>query len=444
MAVFDCHIDILAHYLRMKRLIFKVLLFCLPVWTTGQTVSLDSCRARARQNYPLLKQYGLIEEKESYDLSNAGKAYFPQVGLSVKATYQSDVTRIPESLEDILSQMSGREVSFPALSQDQYQAVIEVNQLIWDGGLVGARKKAVKASSEVERQKLEVDLYALNERVNNLFFGILLIDDQIKLNRILQDELKTNYERAGAYLQNGIALPSDLDVVEVEIINARQHDTDLNTLRKTYIMMLSAFTGQKMDENTTLEKPVMPVAGEITENNRPELLLFEAQHSLFGSQRDAVFAGNLPKIGLFVQGGYGRPGLNMFTSAFSPFYIGGIRLSWNLSGLYSQKNDLHKIQTGQRNIEVQKETFLFNNDMQTKQQQNEIERLRLTLKNDEKIIRLRENIRKSAESKVENGTMTMTDLMREINAENMAKQTRSVHEIQLYSAIYQLKNNVNN
>ena len=188
----------------------------------------------------------------------------------------------------------------------------------------------------------------------------------------------------------------------------------------------------------------MPENGIITENKRPELFLFDSQNKMLDSQRDAVYAGNLPKLGLFVQGGYGRPGLNMFTSEFSTFYIGGLRLSWNLSGFYTQKNNFNKIDISKKNVEVQKETFLFNNNLIAKQQLNDIEKLKLTLKNDDEIIGLRSNIKKSAEAKVTNGTLTVTDLLREINAENTSRQARALHEIQLYMAVYQLKYNLNN
>ena len=428
----------------MRSLFLNFVFLIVPLYVFGQTLTLDECRQKARTNYPLLKQYGLIEKTADYNLSNAGKAYLPQLNFAAKATYQSDVTEIPASLGQAISQLTGKPFSFPSLSKDQYQAVLEVNQLIWDGGLISAQKKGIKATTEAEKQKLEVDLYALNERVNNLYFGIMLINEQLKQIIILQDELNVNYRKIEALKQNGMAQQSDVDAVKVEQINARQRETDLNTVRKSYVQMLSAFTGIEIVDNTKLEKPPLPENGIITENKRPELFLFDSQNKMLDSQRDAVYAGNLPKLGLFVQGGYGRPGLNMFTSEFSTFYIGGLRLSWNLSGFYTQKNNFNKIDISKKNVEVQKETFLFNNNLIAKQQLNDIEKLKLTLKNDDEIIGLRSNIKKSAEAKVTNGTLTVTDLLREINAENTSRQARALHEIQLYMAVYQLKYNLNN
>ena len=428
--------------MRKKILVFLFLSF--SIITFGQTLNLDTCQKRARENYPLLKQYGLIEKTADYNLSNANKAYLPQVSLLAKATYQSDVTAIPENLGQVLTQLSGQPVSFPVLSKDQYQAALEVNQLVWDGGVVNAQKKMIKASSEAEKQKLEVDLYALNDRINNLFFGIMLIKEQLNVNRILQDELARNYQRMQSYLKNGLIQQADLDAVKVEQINAAQQETDLKSVLKSYCQMLSVFTGLQVNENTELEKPLLPVVNENIQNKRPELSLFESQKNVLESQKKTIVAGNLPKIGLFIQGGYGRPGFDFFNNDFTSFYIGGVRLSWNISGFYTQKNELKKIETGQKNVDIMKETFLFNTNLLTTQQLNEIDKLRSTLKNDEEIILLRNNIKKAAEAKFQNGTITATDLLREINAENIARQTRTLHEIQLYMAVYQLKNTTNN
>jgi len=421
----------------MKHLILNCLLFiALPIAALGQSITLDECQTKAKANYPLVKQYDLIEQTAQYNISNANKGYLPQLTLSAKGTYQSQVTKLPITIPN---------VTIPGLSKDQYQAVVEANQVIWDGGAISAQKKITNANTEVEKQKLEVDLYALNERVNQLYFGILLLKEQLLQNDILQNELQTNYNRIASYKQNGVANQSDLDALKVEQINAQQRETELKSTQKSYFIMLSALTGLTLDTKTELIKPEINLALlNATVNRRPEIGLFDAQNKLFESQKELLNAGNRPKIGAFVQGGYGKPGLNMLTNAFSDFYIGGIRLSWNLSGFYTQKNNLNKIEISKKAMDVQKETFLFNSDLKTKQQQTEIEKLQSTLANDDEIIRLRGNIKQSATTKVDNGTLTITDLIREINAEDQAKQLKSLHEIQLIMNVYQLKNNINN
>ncbi len=419
----------------MKRLFFQLILFLLPLTILSQTLTLDSCQTKARRNYPLVQQFGLIEKTTAYNLENASMAYLPQLNLSAKASYQSEVTTLPITIPG---------VSIPTLPKDQYQATLEVSQLIWDGGVISAQKKSIKAGAEADKQKLEVDLYALRDRINQLYFGILLIDGQLEQVKILDAELKNNFDKVNAMVKNGIATTSDLDAVKVEQLNNKQRQTELIATKKSFIQMLSAFTGMEITDHIKFDKPIMGTVNYQPDVKRPELIMLDAQSSVLESQKKLIYAGNLPKVGAFIQGGYGRPGLNMLSTEFSPFYIGGIKFSWNISGYYTQKNNIQKIETGIKNIEVQKETFLFNNSLLTKQQLNEIEKLKTTLANDDEIILLKNNIKKSTESKLQNGTATTIDLMRDINSENIARQSRLLHEIQLYSTYYQYLSNTNN
>jgi len=424
--------------------LFSLLIFAFTLNARAQ-LTITECQQKARENYPMVKQFDLIEQTRQYNINNANKGYLPQVSVAVKATYQSDVTEIPPILSQMLSQMSGQEVSFPPLSNDQYQAVLEANQLIWDGGVISAQKKITEAGAEIDRKKLDVELFALNERVNQVFFGILLIDEQLKQTEILKSELQTNYKKIESGVQNGVANQADLDVLKVEQLNVLQRETEMKSTRQTYLTILGALTAQKLDGQTALVKPYLDLA-VVNEpsNNRPELSLFDAQYKLYDSQETLLNAGNMPRIGAFFQGGYGKPGLNMFSNGFSPFYIGGVRLSWSLSGFYSQKNNLGKLELGKHAVDVQKETFLFNNQLQSSQQKTEIEKLKAVMANDDEIIELRTRIKKAALAKVENGVLTTTDLVREINAEDQAKRLKALHEVQLLMVIYNLKNTVNN
>lgn len=428
-----------------KQILFSFLVLICQLSLNAQSLTVETCQDKAKANYPLVKQYGLIEQTAQYNISNANKGYLPQLSLSAKATYQSDVTQIPSSLGDVLSKLTGKPFSFPSLAKDQYQAVLEASQLIWDGGVISAQKNITNAATAVEKQKLELDLYALKDRVNQLFFGILLLNEQLNQNNILKNDLQTNYNRLTAFKQNGVAYQADLDAINVEQLNANQRESDMKSTRKTYCIMLSALTGFNITDQTVLTKPEVDISVlKDSTNHRPELALFNAQDKLYDSQKSLLISGNLPKVGAFIQGGYGQPGLNMFTTGFSPFYIGGIRFSWNISGLYSQKNNINKLELNKKTVDIQKETFLFNNNLVTKQQQSEIEKLQSTLVNDDEIIRLRQNIKKAATAKLENGTASVSDLIREINAENQARQLKSLHEIQLLMNVYQLKNNINN
>ena len=421
----------------MKKVAFIITLafICFHAPIYGQ-LSIDDCYKKAQANYPQVKQYGLIEQSKEFNLSNANKGYLPQVSLSAKATYQSAVTKLPITLPN---------VKIEGLNKDQYQSVVEVNQSIWDGGVIRNQKKITEASSAVDKQKLDVDMYAINDRVNQLFFGILLLDEQIKQNLLLQDELKRNYNQVSSYVTNGIANQADLDAVKVNQLSTAQRKVELEATRKAYMEMLSALIGEDIKEGTSLVKPSFAEEASLSSTvNRPELQLFEAQSNLFETQKSMVDAKNLPKLGVFVQGGYGNPGLNMLKNEFSPYYVAGARLTWNFGSLYTKKNDKKLLDNSLLNVAVQKETFLFNTNLKITQQSNEIDKIKQLMRDDDEIIRLRTNIKKASEVKVEHGTLSVTDLLRDINSEDQAKQSKVLHEIQLLISIYNYKNSTNN
>lgn len=420
----------------MKRMTLSFALLLGATLTSAQ-LTLDACQRQAQANYPQVRQYGLIEKSREYDLSNAGKGYLPQLSLSGKATYQSDITKLPVEIPGI---------DVKTAPKDQYQVMLEVQQTIWDGGDIHARKRLTHAASDVEMGKQEVDMYALNDRINQLFFGILLLDEQLKQNQLLLDELARTHQQVSNYIANGIASQSDLDAVSVEQLNTKQRRIELETSRHAYLNMLSAFIGKGVSAETTLSKPVFEEEASSVEsgmNNRPELRWFDAQGEQLRVQESTLNTRLMPRFGLFVQGAYGNPGLNMLRDEFSTYYIAGVRMSWNFGSLYTLKNDRRRIDNTRQQIETSRDVFLFNTRLQATQQDASVVSMRRQMKDDDEIIRLRENIRRAAEAKVENGTLTVTDMLREITNESMAKQTKALHEIQLLMNIQQLKYTLN-
>lgn len=410
-------------------------------------LTVEVCQEMAKSNYPLVRQYGLIEQTREYSVSNAAKGYLPRFSLSAKATYQSEVTKVPFSLPGI---------TVEGLNLDQYQVVAEVNQTVWDGGHIRSQKELAKAAAEVGTQQLNVDLYALNNRVNELFFGILLLVEQLKQNVLLYEELQRNFDRISAYMANGVANEADLDAVKAEQINVLQSKTELQATRLAYERMLGFMLGSPLQEvvggatgegKIDLTTPSVEETVESPENaeiKRPELDLFGARFRQLEVQRRMIVAGNRPQIGLFIQGGYGNPGLNMLKNEFSPWYMGGVRLSWNFGGLYTRKNENRQVTVDQDQVGVQEATFLFNTNLQLMQEGSEIGKLRELMRRDDELITLRDRIKVAAEAKVANGTMSVIELLREINAGEQARQTKMLHRIQLLMAIYKQKNTTNN
>ncbi len=408
-------------------------------------LTIEASQAMARQNFPQIIQYDLIKQSTQFSLSNANKGYLPQFSIMARTTYQSDVTEIPGGMGEAVSQITGQDLTFPSVPRDQYQFLGEINQTLWDGGAIRSQRNSIEAKSEVEKQQLEVDLYAIKERVNQLFFGILALKKQLDQIDLLQHDLGISYEKILAYIENGTAQQSDLDVIRVEQLKANQRRAELVSANNAYRQMLAAMTGDSAALTDSLIKPEMQ--GFRTEEltiRRPELRMFDAQKDLLVTEQHQITSRNLPKIGLFAQGGYGNPGLNMFEPGFTPYYLVGARLTWNISGFYTQNNTLQLINIRKQQIDIQRDVFLYNTRLSITRTNHEILKLEEQIRNDEEIIRLRSNIRASAEAKVANGILSVSDLVREINAENRAMQDKALNEIQLLMSVYNLRITTNN
>lgn len=422
--------------MQKKNLRILMLWVLIPFSGTFAQLTIEQCQQKARQNYPQIKQFEWIDQSATYHLSNVGKANLPQVTFSAKGSYQSDAINFERSF--------GGNTFAIKQSKDQYQAVVDVNQVVWDGGISTTQKKMVKVGAEVEKQKLEVDLYTIRDRVNQLFFGVLLFNKQLEQNDTLQHEWESQYNKINACVKSGIAHQADLDAICVEMLNNQQRHTELAAGKKSYVQMLSAMIGEKVDESSKLETPVVSGVSPLdTIVLRPELTLFDRQLGLLDNQIRLTQTSVCPKMGLFLQGGYGKPGLNMLMDDFAPFYIGGVRLTWSIGGFYTLKNTLNTLRLNKETVQNQRETFLFNNRLKMDQQNNEVQKIQELLAKDDEIIWLRTRIKDACSVRVEKGVQTVTDLVREIHAESLAKQQKSLHEIQLILSIYNYKYSTN-
>lgn len=417
---------------------FFLTLFAVVCTAASSGQSLEECRHLAREHYPEIRQYDLIAQTEQYNLSNAARAWIPQVTLSGQATYQSATPTYPEAFNTIL-QANGVEMA--GVSKDQYKVAVDVSQHIWDGGKSKADKAIAEAEAEEQRSRVDVSLYDLQSRVDNLYFGILLLDERKAQTEALIEVLASNLARLQTYYKNGVAMQADVDAVEAELLTARQSLGQVESSRASYRRMLEIFIGQPLAADN-LERPAMQLLQSRT-SARPELALFEAQESKLEAQRKAINASLMPRFSAFAQGYYGYPGLDMFksmvSSAWTPNAIIGVRMSWNIGALYTKKNNLEKLNAAEKQIAVQRDVFLFNTQMQITQDDGEIARLRQAIADDSRIVELRRRVRMAAESQLENGVIDATDLLRKITDETSASLARSTHEIELLQATYRLK-----
>lgn len=424
----------------MKKIVIALLM--LPMSALGQT--LDECQQAAEKNYPLIQQYGLIEKTTRLTIVNIQKGWLPQVSAQAQATYQSDVTAWPNEMKTM---MNGMGIDMQGLTKDQYRVGIDVQQTIYDGGVIGSQKRIAREQGKVQTAQNEVNIYHVRKRVNEMYFGLLLIDEQIKLNNDLQTMLAGNENKLESMTKRGTAAESDLQSVKAERLNAVQKATELASQKQMLQRMLSTFCGMEVTE---VRKPQVKAdgGGVMAENRRPELKALDAQLSVLNAQEKALNAALMPKVGVFAQGFYGYPGMNMFEDMMRHKWswngIIGARITWNIGALYTRKNDKAKLQLQRNMTENSREVFLFNNYLDQIQQNEDIARYQKLMAQDGEIISLRQAVRKAAESKLAHGIIDVNDLVREINQENAACVQQSVHEIEMLKEIYDNKYTTNN
>ena len=425
----------------MKRILF--ILFAYPLSLLSATAqTLEECQQAAARNYPMIRQYDLIGKTTALTVANIQKGWLPKISVQAQATYQSDVTAWPDQMKAMMQQTG---ISLAGLKKDQYRMGIDINQTVYDGGAISSQKAIARQQGAVQAAQTEVNIYKVRQRVNEMYFGLLLLDEQMTLNRDLQELLGANEKKLASMLKNGTAAESDYHAVKAERLSVVQQMTSLQAQRQALQRMLSVFCGMEV---TSPVKPALTFAALQQQTIlRPELRAIDAQIHLANAQEKALNAALMPRIGLFAQGYYGYPGLNMFEDMMRRRWtlngIVGARLTWNISAFYTHRNDKHKIRLQREMAENQREVFLFNNRLEQIQENENISRYRQLMTADQEMIELRSSVRKAAESKLAHGIIDVNDLVREINAENAARVQQSIHEIEMLKETENLKNTLN-
>lgn len=424
-----------------QTLLFLSLLVYASTFVAAQT--LEECQQAAERNYPLIAQYDLIQKTTDLTVANIQKGWLPQMSASAQATYQSDVTAWPDAMKGLMQQMG---LNMQGLKKDQYRVGIDVQQTVFDGHAIKTQKAIALEQGKVQAAQNEVNIFNVRQRVNEMYFSLLLLDKQIQLNRDLQQQLSGNEKKLVSMVKNGTAAESDLHNVKAERLNVEQQLVSLTSQQRMLQIMLSTFCGIEVK---AVQTPALSDAkSQQTGNQRPELKALDAQLGLLNAQEKALDAALLPKLGVFAQGFYGYPGFNMFEDMMSHRWslngMIGARLTWNIGSLYTRKNDKAKLRVQREMTETNRNVFLFNNNLEQIQQNEDINRYRQLMANDEEIVALRASVRKAAESKLSHGIIDVNDLVREINAENAARVQQSIHEIEMLKEIYDNKFTTNN
>lgn len=415
----------------------KIISFALIMMATAiQAQTLEECQLAAEKNYPMIKQYDLISQTTQLTVRNIQKGWLPQIAIAAQATYQSDVTSWPESMKGTFQQLG---VNMKGLSKDQYKVGIDLQQTIYDGGTISSLRSVARQEEKVQKAQVETNLYQVRKRVNEIYFSLLLLNEQIKLNDDVKALLLSSEKKLASMLKGGTIATSDFENIKAERLSVEQQNESLKSQQQMLQHLLSTFCGIKV---SNVQKPA-PFETTISTNKRPEILLFDNQLQLSSVKEKALNSQVRPKLGIFAQGFYGYPGLNMFEDMMNRKWslngMVGVKLSWNVGALYSLKNDKAKLRLQREMTENAREIFLFNNQLEEIQQNENIKRYHTMKQTDDEIIMLRTNIRKAAESKLSHGIIDINNLLREINNENAAKIQQTIHDIEMLKEMYNLK-----
>ena len=418
----------------LKTLCTSMAAICAGYAAHAQT-TLDECIGWAYDNYPQIKEMSLIEMTKGIDLKNAAYAWLPHLNISGKATWQSEVVEMPMDIP-------GMDINIP---HDQYGLTAEFTQQLWDGGTSRSQKELAEAGAEVKKTQLETNLWSIRSHVQNVFLGIILIDKQLELNRLLRESLERSSEEVKSRMAAGVALPSDLDQVSVNILSCLQQRASLDADRKSYVKILGLLTGRDM---TDVELAVPQDAVNYVDDGardfgtRPEMAFYAAQLKQNEFQRRQLNTLISPKLNLSLQGGYGRPGMNMLSGDFSGYFVAGLKLQWNIGALYTRGLDKRKANADAQKIDLTRKSFILNSSVEAEQKNNAILKARDVLEKDSEIIALRQRIRASGENQYREGTIKMNDYLSMLDEEYKARANESMHEVQLMMAVYDMKNTI--
>lgn len=405
-------------------------------------VTLEECIALAEENYPIISKYDLLEQTKEVNLSNINKGWLPQINVYGQGTVQNDTPSLPESLTNIINQTG---TNIAGLNEWQYRIGADISQNIWDGGTSKVHRKIERAEDAERQAAIDVQLYVVRERVEDLYFGILLMDAQIEQVKNMQLLLQSNLDKLRIMQSNGTAMQSDVDMVEAEYLGTVQQLTQAESASQSYRNVLGLFMGKSI-VGQKLVKPEAFIPQDMMPS-RPELKYFEKQLQTNEARNASITANMMPKIGLFAQLYYGYTGFDYFENMMNrnPSFniLAGVKLSWNIGALYNKKNDRMKLKLSSDNINVERDIFLFNINLQSRSQLDHIDELKAIIKNNDRIVELRTNVRKAAESQLDNGAIDATALLTKLTDEKQARLTAAYHEIQLLQSIYELKYTLN-
>lgn len=406
----------------------RKLLTVLSIATSGigfsqNSISLDSCIAWSKKNYPLIKQNEVTLQQTEQNEKAIRENWLPKLSFMGQATYNTEVVQF---------NFPGMDIKFP---HDAYLTSLSLEQTIIDGGLTKTQHNVEKLSSELTIQQNEVELYKLVERVNQLYVNVLLGRENLHILELYKEDLSNRAKNMKAGVDNGLVLPSSLDELEAEILKTDQNIIESKFQLEGLYKTMTLYIGKPVDENTVLaETPIGGQAARI-EIQRPEMKIFDLQTKLLDARFKQINVNAIPKVTVGAAGNYGRPGPNFINQDLRFFGSANLTIRWNISSLYGLKREKTKVELNKSLIDIQKEAFLFNIESSLNTQTAQLSALAQMIEKDDIIIEKRHNVTSTATAQMENGKITVVNYLSQLNAELQAKLNKKVHEVKRMNAI---------
>lgn len=411
---------------QMNRILLSLLL--LLTASAGRSQSLQECIRMAEKNYPLIRQYELIRQTTEFTVSNIRKGWLPQVSATAQGTYQSDVTAWPQEMRNTLAATG---LNLRGLKKDQYRVGVDIVQTVFDGGSMKAQRNVAELEGEQELARTDVTLFAVRQRVIDMYYSLLLLQTQAQMQENLIGYLRANEAKLESMHRNGTAALSDYHTVRAERLGAEQSLTDLHMKASSCARMLALFCGADS------VKPVMDEPGlNGNESGRPELRYIDSQVRLAKARDKLLDTALMPKVSVFATGFYGYPGYNMFDDMMHHKWslngMVGLKMTWNIGAIYTLKADRAKLRRQVNMAETNRDVFLFNNRLDQMRQQDNMRRYESIRAADDEIISLRTAVRKASESRLNHGIVDVSELVKDLKNEHNAILQKSVHEIEFF------------
>lgn len=393
-------------------------------------ITLDRCYDMAVEYSTIGRQRAIQEQVTKSNIKGANSGYLPKAEINAQASYQSQVVELPFSFPGL---------QFDGLAKDQYKATFDLQQVIYDGGYIARQKRLFTSNLNVENNKLDVSTLQLKSQIASIYLGILLLEENMKIVAVAKSDLQNNIDQLNNMVANGVAMKSNVDLLEAEQLKADQQLIELTSNRKSMIDMLSILVGQRIDQKQTFIMPHVEAINDEAESQRPEFRVFEAQNESLELQKRLVSSKNIPRAFLFGTAGNGRPGLNMLSNNFDWFYMVGAKLTVPLTNWTATKHEKQVIVLQQSLVDQQKEDFTRQNSIEITNQLGQIDKYKQLIATDSTIIAKRSDIRIAEQQRLLNGTATSIDYVTQLNAENQSMLNQKLHTVQLVEAIINYK-----